>query len=170
MKNRHSIHLEGYDYSLPAAYFVTMVSHKRVNLFGDIISGRVLLSKYGLLVEKICLWLPQHYPYVQLEPYVVMPNHVHAILQIMESEDSRGGSRPAPTYIKPLGQIIGAFKTVSAKSINQIRNTPGNHVWQRGFYERIIRNEKQLSDIWNYIEANPNSWLEDRINLKISNT
>jgi putative transposase len=75
---------------------------------------------------------------------------------------SRGGSRPAPTKrIKPLGQLIGAFKTRSAKQVNQIRNTPGKSVWQRNYYEHIVRNQSELEDIYTYILTNPENWAYD---------
>jgi putative transposase len=92
-----------------------------------------------------------------------MPDHFHGILQIMDVTDTRrGGSRPAltevgcePLKIKPLGQIIGAFKTVSSKKINLCRSTPGVHVWQRNYYDHIIRDEVEMGEIWDYITANP---------------
>jgi putative transposase len=96
-----------------------------------------------------------------------MPNHFHGILVF--HENGRGGSRSAPTSIKrkPLGGLIGAFKTVSTKHINQLRNTEGQIVWQRNYYEHVIRNEKDLKNITDYIHANPLLWEQD--NEKPSN-
>ena len=100
-----------------------------------------------------------------LGAYVVMPNHFHGILQIIELDDCcRGGSRPAPTglnTIKPLGQLIGVFKTISAKQINQIRGSPGSSIWQRNYYEHIIRNQEEWERISGYIIANPDQWPDD---------
>jgi putative transposase len=102
-----------------------------------------------------------------------MPNHFHGILHIIELDNScRAGevqpsfgcARPAPTEVKTLGQLIGAFKTVSAKRINQIRHSPGMPVWQRNCYEHIIRNETEYEDIWNYIDINRNNWVDDHLN------
>src|SRR4030042_215705 len=81
-----------------------------------------------------------------------------------EVQPSFGCARPAPTHVKTLGQLIGAFKTVSAKHINQIRHTPGLPIWQRSFFEHIIRNESEYEDIWNYIDANPYNWVDDQLN------
>ena len=90
-----------------------------------------------------------------------MPNHLHGII-IIKHEECRGGSRTAPTQNevkpKPLGRFIGAFKTASTKHINQIRGTPGTQLWQRGFYDHIIRNEHELWAIRRYIKHNPKNW------------
>jgi REP element-mobilizing transposase RayT len=98
---------------------------------------------------------------------VVMPNHFHGILMI--DVGGRGGSRTAPTTDsikrKPLGQLVGAFKTVSAKQINILRNSPGLPVWQRGYYDRIIRDEREMDRIQRYIESNPSRWAKDGENL-----
>jgi putative transposase len=148
-----------YDYSGPGAYFVTMVSFHRICMFGEITKGDMRLNNFGEVVMQTWEWLPEHFPYVQLGPYIVMPNHIHGLLQIIELDgDCRGGSRPAPTVIKTIGQLIGAFKTVSSKRINQIRNAMGMSVWQRNYYEHIIRNEIELSDIAGYFLANPEVW------------
>ncbi len=88
-----------------------------------------------------------------------MPNHFHGIVFLLD--DRRGGSRTAPTKRKPLGRLIGAFKTVSTQRINEIRNTPGSPVWQRNYYEHVIRNETDLEEIREYIQNNPLEWLED---------
>ena len=139
--NRKSIRLRGYDYSLPGAYFVTLCVKNRECLFGKIITGAMQYSQYGLIAREKWEWLGQQYPYVKLDEYTVMPSHFHGILWIRDISRTggfrRSGSRPAPAEsikIKPIGQIIGAFKTVSAKQINIIRNSRGNSVWQRDFY------------------------------------
>jgi len=117
--NRHSIRLDKYDYSSPGAYFVTVVTRHRECIFGEVLGGEMRLNQFGQYVKQSWEWLPTKYPYVYIDAYVVMPNHFHGILQIIESDDHcRGGSRPAPTgltKIKPLGQLIGVFKTISAK-------------------------------------------------------
>lgn len=175
--HRRSIRYSGYDYAQPGAYFVTIVTLRRVCMFGDIVDGAMKVNHYGQIVTQTWEWLPKQYPYVKIDPYIVMPNHFHGILSIIEFEDgrSRGGSRPAPTglieeyyplpyditKIKPLGQLIGVFKTISAKKINQIRSTPGVSVWQRNYYERIIRDENELNDISMYINFNPQTWQSD---------
>jgi putative transposase len=112
-----------------------------------------------LIVSATWQWLPEQYPYVELDTWVVMPNHFHGIVFLLD--DRRGGARPAPTKRKPLGRLIGAFKTVSTKRINELRTTPGQPVWQRNYYEHVIRNEVDLEEIREYIQNNPLKWLDD---------
>jgi REP element-mobilizing transposase RayT len=118
------------------------------------------------VAEETWLWLADRYQYLDLDAFVVMPNHIHGIVVI--NHDCRGGSRTAPTTTlpKPLGRLIGAFKTVSAKRINEIRGTPGFPVWQRNHYEHIIRNEREFAEIRRYILDNPLRWDDDPENLE----
>jgi REP element-mobilizing transposase RayT len=157
--HRRSIRLKGYDYSQNGAYFVTMCSWNREMIFGDISHGEIHLNDCGRIIEPIWPWLGKQYPYLQLIEYVIMPNHFHGILLF---DRSMGGSRTAPTgRSKPLGRILGAFKTRSTKLVNEFRQTPGTPLWQRNFYERIIRNESELNRIADYIVANPENWADD---------
>jgi len=111
------------------------------------------------VVEDSWLWLGDQYDYVVLDEYVLMPNHLHGIIFI---EDPVGAVREPPLPIrKPLGRLIGAFKTVSTKRINDLRGTPGTRVWQRNYYERVIRSRSELDRIRQYIEENPLAWAED---------
>ncbi|MEN6435470.1 MAG: hypothetical protein ABFD58_06600 [Anaerolineaceae bacterium] len=235
--NRHSIRLKEFDYSQSGAYFVTLVRQDRKYSFGKIESDEMILSLSGRIIGNCWLWLAQQYPYVELDEYVVMPDHFHGILIInrdfdsfMEKSESpctgemrpapcasksespctgemrpapcagksespctgemrpapcagksespcagemrpapcagksesapcTGGSRSAPPIkIKPLGQLIGAFKTISTKQINLMQNTPGKILWQRNYYEHIIRNENDLDRIRKYIRSNLIYW------------
>jgi putative transposase len=163
--HRHSIRLKGYDYSQAGAYFVTLVTWQRECLFGEVVNEEMILNRYGEIAAQTWQWLENQYPYVELGAWVVMPNHSHGILII--HDDGRGGSRSAPTVKikhKPLGQLIGAFKTVSTKQINLLRQTEGQIVWQRNYYEHIIRNEREMENIWKYIESNPVMWYDDEEN------
>jgi putative transposase len=165
--HRRSIRLRGYDYSQAGAYFVTIVAWQREMLFGEIVNreppngGDVILNDFGKIVSEKWIWLETQYEYVELGAWVVMPNHFHGILIIHDND--RGGSRPAPTPTKrkPLGELIGAFKTISTKHINLLRDTEGQIVWQRNYYERIIRNESEMDRIARYIESNPTRWAND---------
>jgi len=105
----------------------------------------------------------RQYPYVFCDAYVIMPNHLHAILVISRETGCRGGSRTAPTEgtIKPLGRLIGAFKTVSTKRINEMNNTPGRTFWQRNYYEHVIRGGDDHERIKKYIQGNPMNWPQD---------
>jgi putative transposase len=160
--HRRSIRLPAYDYAQAGAYFVTIVCKNHVLLLED--------PRLREVVEETWLWLADQYEFVYLDEFVVMPNHLHGIIMI--DDPCRGASRSAPTRIaptgaakrKPLGQLVGAFKTVSTKRINGIRSTPGLPVWQRNYYERVIRNDEELDRVRQYIVDNPAHWEEDREN------
>jgi putative transposase len=156
INHRHSIRLRGYDYSQPGMYYVTICTQDKKHLFGEVVEGEMKLNGYAEIIAACWRWLQKSRLDVQLDEWVLMPNHLHGILRIVER---RGGSRTAPT--KPLGRLIGAFKTVSAIRINEIRNTPGAPVWQRNYYEHIIRNEDELNKIRKYIRTNPLRWATD---------
>ena len=156
---RRSIRLKGYDYSQAGAYFVTICTQNRESLLGEIVGGEMILNAYGRVVAVCWVWLAKQYPYVELDEWVMMPNHAHGIVIL---SGGRGGSRTAPT--KSLGRLVGAFKTVSTKRINQMRHTPGAAVWQRNYYEHIIRNEDELNRLRQYILDNPVQWEMDENN------
>ncbi len=159
--HRRSVRLKGYDYAQAGAYFVTICTRDRACLFGDVVDGQMRVNDCGQVVVDSWLWLPGQYPHVDLDEWVVMPNHLHGIM-ILTGPDGRGGSRTAPTKNhKPIGRLIGAFKTVSTKCLNTMRSTPGLPVWQRNYYEHIIRNEESLHRIRQYIVGNPARWEED---------
>ncbi|NIS78648.1 MAG: transposase [Anaerolineales bacterium] len=159
--NRRSNRLKGYDYTQPGAYFVTVCTVDHRNIFGEIMGGDIHLNVFGRIVRVCWLWLSNHYKYVELDQWILMPNHIHGILTV---SGRRGGSRTAPTNPprKPLGRLIGAFKTVSSKWINEIRASPGIPLWQRNYYDRVIRNQGELDRIRQYIDDNPQNWELDK--------
>jgi putative transposase len=184
--HRRSIRLPGYDYSQSGAYFVTICAYQRQCLFGDVVDGQMILNQYGAIVAETYQWLCQRYPYLYSDEWIVMPNHFHAIMVItdeprvdtdeprMDTDEPRmdtdkprrGGSRTAPTtnkQRKPLGRLIGAFKTVSTKKINILRDAPATPLWQRNYYEHIIRDRDAMDKICQYIVNNPLSWDLDRL-------
>jgi len=172
--HRHSIRLPEYDYSQEGWYYVTLCVLGNKCLFGKFTDGQIQLYQYGRIVDDCWKWLAQQYDYVRLDEYVVMPNHLHGIIVINRGDTlrkrihCRGGSRTAPTgnvsRYKPLSRLVGAFKTVSTKQVNIIRNIPGRKLWQRNYYEHIIRNEEELSHIRQYITENPVNWRTDEEN------
>ena len=168
--HRRSIRLPGYDYSRAGAYFITICTQNRVHLFGEIMDGKMILNDAGKIVGKQWQWLESQYGHVILDAFVVMPNHLHGIIVISDVDTRRGGSRTAPTTsrtaptIKPLGRLVGAFKTTSTKQINNMRNTPGEKLWQRNYWEHIIRNENEYRRIAEYIRNNPAKWEMDKLN------
>ena len=125
-------------------------------------------NAYGRIAEEEWLRTAEIRPEVELIAFTVMHNHLHGILVItdVDAPNRRGDSRIAPTPNAPLrrktlGRLVGAFKTVSPKHINTLRNTRGAHVWQRGYYDRVVRNERELRAIRQYIRQNPAHWPDD---------
>ena len=164
--HRRSTRLQGYDYSRVWAYFVTLCTQDRQCLFGEVVDGDMRLNDWGQIVADTWEWLATQYAHVELDGWIVMPNNVHGII-VIHNDGCRGGSRTAPTRPatrKPLGRLIGAFKTVSTQRINELRGSPGMPVWQRNYYEHIIRSEESLSRIRQYILNNPARWAFDREN------
>ena len=171
--HRRSVRLRGYDYSQAGAYFVTIVTQDRLCLFGDVVRDEMRLNTTGRLVEAAWKWLGTRYPHVELDMYVVMPNHLHGIIVIVDRgrggsrsdtvTRGQGGSRTAPTR-KPLGRLIGAFKTVVTRQVNLALNTPGQQLWQRNYYEHVIRDEDELGRAREYIVDNPMKWALDSEN------
>ena len=160
--------LPGFDYAQEGSYFVTICSAGRQRFFGDVVDGQVRLNEFGQVAARSWEWLARHFPHVELDEWVLMPNHLHGIIVI--TDDRRGGSRTAPTNTssggfrrKPLGGLIGAFKTVSTRKINAMRLTPGMLVWQRNYYEHIVRSEDSLREIRQYIVNNPTTWEVDEL-------
>jgi REP element-mobilizing transposase RayT len=139
-----------------------MCSWQRECLFGEIADGKMYLNEIGLIVNDTWSWQEKQYPYLELIDFVIMPNHLHGITLIDQHKD---GSRTAPTQrLKPLGRILGAFKTRSTRLVNEFRQTSGAPIWQRNYYERIIRNEFELNRIIDYIISNPANWSDDENN------
>jgi REP element-mobilizing transposase RayT len=220
--HRRSIRLKDYDYSQVGMYFLTIVSHERELLFGQVVDNVMQLNGSGEIMRAEWLRTPEVRPNVILDAFVVMPNHVHGIIiisdvpekgvkhyaptvkcapnagmilnrrdvrpyaQTQDRVPNRRGVRPyaqtkqenetqpkgvkhhAPTAIRSPGQTVGAivrgFKSVTTIAINNRRNTPGRPVWQRNYYEHIVRSEKALNAIRQYIDGNPGQWAQDTEN------
>jgi REP element-mobilizing transposase RayT len=149
--------MPGFDYRTPTAYFVTICVHRREPLLGVIIDGRMQLSKFGYIAERILAEFPSRCTQAELDTYMVMPDHLHLLLFLKDLEE--GGSSPAPTQPDwPLGTVIGMLKTAVAREINQLRGTPGQMVWQRSYFERVLRNSRELTGCREYILNNPVVW------------
>jgi len=159
--HRRSIRLKGYDYTQAGAYFVTVCVQNHECLFGQILDNNMRLNHAGVIVQTVWNELPVHYTHVQLDQFVAMPNHVHGIVILT---DVGAGFKPVPTRRHGLQEIIRAFKTFSSRRINQLRGIPGIPVWQRNYYEHIIRHEPELNRIREYIQTNPLRWELDREN------
>jgi putative transposase len=168
---RRSIRLKDYDYSQAGAYFVTICTRDKVAVLGEIVDGVMQLNRFGNVVNKCWLEIPHHFPNVEIDTFVIMPNHIHGIVSIVDNcrgevtSPTPKGAETAPLQKHTLGQVIAYFKYQTTKSINQICHTPGNHVWQRNYYEHVIRNEDDLNDIRQYVLDNPVKWDIDENNL-----
>ncbi len=171
--HRHSIRLKGWDYRSAGIYYVTIVTKGNVYLFGNVECGRVVLNEVGKIVEDEWLKTPIIRPYVELDEFVIMPNHLHGIIIIkdeLEIEDvsksgwemETGGAHSCAPVLKrmphSLGSIIAGFKSAAAKRINIYRNSSGMAVWHRNYYEHIVRDYKSLERIREYIINNPMKW------------
>jgi putative transposase len=158
--HRHSIRLPGYDYSRAGAYFVTFVTWQRENLLGHVDQGAVHLTPAGRIVQRGWLDLPRHYPHVALDEFCIMPNHVHAIIVL--SDGDCAGDADARRHALP--EIVRALKSWSARRINAIRHTTGLPVWQRNYYEHILRDQDEMDRARRYIQENPIHWDADQEN------
>ncbi len=169
---RKSLRLKGYDYSRPGYYFVTICTHNRESILGEIKNGILSLTTLGKLVEYTWNDLPNHNYYVGLDKFIIMPNHIHGIIIIHENAVNLvgAGSEPAPTNpttknkYHGLPEIIRQFKTFSARRINKERQMARHPVWQRNYYEHVIQGEKELAQIRKYIQNNPQKWETDKNN------
>ena len=170
--HRRSIRLPGWDYRSRGAYFVTIATQGRECLFGEVVDGEMVLSDFGNVVVEEWERTAQLRPYVRLDAFVVMPNHVHGIIWIVDDDTAMvvgAQRRCAPTtppnvLPRSLGAIVRAFKSAVTKRINLMRETPGAPVWQRNYYERIVRNEQELNATRQYILDNPINWQGDTEN------
>ena len=162
--DRKNLRLPDFHYSSPYAYFVTVCMYHKQCLFGEIKNGTMHLNSNGNIVKKCCNDLQTHYVGINNDVFVVMPNHLHGIILIGD-ENGRDGSKPSPTKTHNLSEIVRAFKTYSSKGINELNQTPGINIWQRSFYEHVIRNENDYSEIGEYIFYNPAKWETDKENI-----
>jgi REP element-mobilizing transposase RayT len=180
--HRRSIRLKGWDYSRPGAYFVTVCTQNRECLFGEIQKDEMQLNGFGGIILERWNCIPNHFKHVQLDTFQVMPNHIHGILFILDVgakhsevqchkiEGNKFGNasplqkKPHGTQPGSLSAIIQNFLSVSTRNINRIRNTPGDRIWQRNYYDRIIRHDDELRKIREYIVNNPLKWELDKDN------
>ena len=172
LHKRRTIRLKDYDYSEVGAYYLTMCTHENKRLFGEIKNGEMQLNQYGKIVLLTWNDLTNHIENIGLGEFVVMPNHVHGIVNIVEpknvtyqeSDENLSGLKIAKTHPTqtPVSEIVRQFKTFSAMRINRLRKMRGTAVWQRDYYERIIRTQKAYMKIAEYIHNNPFQWENDK--------
>jgi REP element-mobilizing transposase RayT len=190
MKSRKANRLKGYDYSKDNLYFVTSCVKNMECCFGGVvpvgtgrdlsvpnpdnnldnipenknqIEAKMILNEFGIIANDQLEWLQNQYPYIILHSYIVMPNHIHAVIEIDSSLLKTVPNLDEPNKIekiKSLSQIMGAFKTTSSKLIHEAGKI--DFAWHRSFHDHIIRDESAYLNIVNYIENNPNSWNKDK--------
>jgi len=168
-KQRRPLRLQQYDYSQAGAYFLTICVHNRKHLFGNIENGQIHLNDAGCVVKRCWIEIPRHFSFIELDKFVVMPNHMHGIIIIPDIR--KGTACRAPTLEKfgnpvpgSLPTIIRSFKSAVTRTINIIRDTPGIPLWQRNYYEHVMRDEDALNRTREYIMHNPLRWDLDREN------
>lgn len=156
LPERKAPRLKEYDYSQNGAYFVTVCTKSKVNLFGSVVGAghpagpHTALSNLGMIVDRHIRMIPQAYSRIYVDAYVVMPNHIHLLIRFDRSNGPAGC--PAPT---DLPKVISALKSLCSREA-------GFSLWQRGYYEHVIRNEEDYLSCWEYIIGNPAKWLESK--------
>ncbi len=168
-RHRRSIRLKDRDYALPDLYFVTICAHERRCVFGCIENGSLAPSELGRLVRECWVAVPEHFPRVALQEFVIMPNHIHGVIAITPLVGAQHGCAlpggATTDGVKPgsLGAIVRSFKAIVAR---RARNQLGwkGPIWQRNYYERVLRDGKEFSDASRYIAENPMKWERDREN------
>jgi 2-C-methyl-D-erythritol 2,4-cyclodiphosphate synthase len=176
--HRQSIRLPGYDYSQPGIYFLTLCVHERDCIFGKIADGAMYRSAIGEIVAEEWLKSAEMRPELRLDQWVVMPNHLHGIVSIrremtLEREGAHGcvplqetplPKRPPPRRAQSISSFVAGFKSAVTSRINRLRQTPQRPVWQANFFEHIVRDNRSLQAIREYIFTNPQRWDSDREN------
>jgi REP element-mobilizing transposase RayT len=146
LPKRKTIRIPGYDYSTPNYYYITICTHEKKCIFGY--PGDI--NEFGKTADECFRMIPEYNPGIKIDKYVIMPNHIHAIV-IITGEDRESK--------RTLNFAVGQFKSAVTKRIRE--KTPGIEVWQRSFYDHVIRNQQGYERIWLYIEDNPRKWIED---------
>jgi REP element-mobilizing transposase RayT len=163
-KNR----LVKYDYSKPGGYFITICTNKKENTFGSITDGEIKLSYLGNLARNNWSSIAEHFPMVEVGEFVIMPNHLHGILYFQNNFPSIGmNDNNLPVTIPKISNlkdVVGSFKMSVTREVRKLR--PGLEVWQRNYYDHVIRNEQDEQRIVEYIQMNPIRWADDDENQK----
>jgi len=169
--HRRSVRLPGYDYARPGAYFITIVTHRRFELFGRIVDGEMQVFGAGKLAQACWGQIPEHFKHAGLGSFVVMPNHIHGIL-VLDGDMTaprRGTIYRAPTraFGKPgkatIPTIVATYKAAVTRQIH-LQTGHTDKIWQRNYYEHVIRNEAEWQRLHAYIEGNPRMWGDDQEN------
>jgi len=167
--HRRSIRLKGYDYSSAGSYFVTICVQHRACLFGEVNDGVMCINDAGEMVQRVWYSLPNRFERACLDTFVVMPNHIHGIIQLTDGEMERGcNTNSSDKKSDLLGNVVGAFKSITthqyAIAVHAHHWQPfDKRLWQRNYYEHIIRDRNALQTVCQYIANNPSLWKYDRL-------
>ena len=162
--------LKQYDYNQNAAYFITICTHNKDHILGEIIDGQMILNAYGKIIHETYRDLPNHNHNMESDKYIIMPNHIHCIIIINNCRE-RFATVPNTNENKKINgvpEIIRQLKTFSSKRINEYRKRnglepfPTNTIWQKSYHDHIIRKEAEYQEIWEYIDTNPLKWELDK--------
>lgn len=179
LPQRHTIRLQGYDYGREGLYFVTICCKDMTCRFGKIVDAEMILNDMGKIAKQYWLDIPVHFPYIVLHEFIIMPNHIHGILEIVESvvgakNFSPENSNEFRSPSKTIGSVVRGFKIGVSKWFNNNCRTKdfsslpqqSKSIWQRNYYEHIIRNSRSYQNICNYIHSNPANWIQDDYYIK----
>ena len=164
LPNRKTVRLADFDYSKAGVYFITICTHEKEMLFGNVAGSemfsesKVILSEIGKMADQEIHNIEKHYDNVKIDHYVIMPNHIHLLIRITERIN------PFPTARGDIPNIIGKFKAAVSRSVGKAFMPSGREkLWQNSFYDHIIRDEWDYREKWDYISNNPARWSEDRL-------
>ncbi len=178
---RRSIRLKGYDYTQRGAYFITICTKEHKCYFGEIVDGEMVLNNVGIIVRNKWIQTESIRQNIMLDEFVIMPNHIHGIIIIIDDKDKNNelaeyrskkikeNFEQYKQFKSPsntIGAIIRGFKSSTTKEINQLLKGKVINIWQRNYFEHIIRNENELNNIREYIVNNPLQWELDSENPK----
>jgi REP element-mobilizing transposase RayT len=171
-QGRASMRLRGFDYRSEGAYFITICTRNRECLLGSVVSDNIVLSAIGDVVAAAWNAIPRHFPTVDLDAYIVMPNHVHGILSITAPRRGTACRAPTERFGRPVpGSIpsgVRSFKSAATREANREKGSSGASLWQRGYYEHVVRSDEELNRLRRYVQENPLRWsLEERIRARV---
>ncbi len=169
--DRKTIRLREYDYSQPGEYFITICTYGKQNIFGTVNEDSVLLSPIGRIVKRCWEDIPKHFKNVELDEFIIMPNHFHGIIILHEHVGTRHAVSLREQFGKPIKRsistIVRSFKSAVTKNVNEMQLSYEVRLWQSRYYDRIIRNDKELDNVRDYIANNPINWQLDGENPAI---
>ena len=167
-QKRNTLRLVRYDYTQPGAYFITIVTHQRIPYFGKMENNQMLITEIGKIVQAEWFKTAVLRPTIELfdDEFILMPNHLHGIIRVAGNlTDEKNVELFGKPNKNSIPTIIAAFKSVVARTIKKIPEYCMAEIWQRNYYEHIIRNEQDLTEKRDYIRKNPQNWSKDEENI-----